>query len=997
MARRKPRQLYSSTGQLSPRRLLVFGLPTLAAGALLGLHHLSGHWLDDYIWYIAPVTMVAMTVFAYGLFKVSLELREQARINHRLNELQNQHGKAEELGSIGSWILDLKEDQFYWTNGSFRLFGVEPIEGTANRGAPSRQGFFINIHPEDQPKWKEAHRQSLRQGETIQVEYRYQKRNPEGGSATIWVRSEAQPEYDAEGGHLLRLVGFAQDITLIQNMKDDLKASAQKFENLSQLGSDWNWEMNAQFQFTSISGTIGASLESWAKRMKGHGLRDAAIPEMAINRFALPQDKSKVPDARAGSRDKPVFIPKLEKLEEHLNARTEFKDLQFALLTPESELLMIQLSGRPLSSHGTPAGFQGIGRTVTEEAQREILLSLESKLTDVIRTHDDESEALTEVICTVCEEMGWLGGAMLKLIPGTQSLAVHERWGNESVLKMLGELPQPIPISANSVEKMAWDGGRKKRSMWLNNMAQAPAFAQRYQTARIQAPAVLMAPILNEKEEVLATLMFFSPINFKSNLLISGIADMLSNTMSMYLQRKSAEQRLRRASQHDALTGLPNRAYLTEHLEKRLSRREPLALLYIDLDRYKAINDTLGHQAGDQVLVEIAQRFKATIGPGNIAARMGGDEFVLLLDKQNNAAQAEAVARQVLTAAERPFILKGRAHFLSASIGIALSPLHGSDASTLIRCADNAMYTVKSEGRNDVRIYNKQVASYRDTQQLTTDLPLAMQRGEVELHYQPVISAHDRSVVGLEALIRWRHPSLGLLLPDTFLPLAEQSNLMREVGIWTIRRALDDRLSLGLGPHDDLVVSVNVSPNQLNEEDFLTQISTLLRERNFPPHLLRLELTESTLIEGSSRTHNRLQALRRLGVEVVIDNFGTGYASLSYLRNLPISGLKIDHTFIKGLPEDKGNAAIVQAIMTLAEKLHFKVIAEGISSHAEMIALRDFGCSRMQGNFLSRPLTMQELVAYLKQANAQPRQLPKAISDAARAATARPARPQPLF
>ena len=250
--------------------------------------------------------------------------------------------------------------------------------------------------------------------------------------------------------------------------------------------------------------------------------------------------------------------------------------------------------------------------------------------------------------------------------------------------------------------------------------------------------------------------------------------------------------------------------------------------------------------------------------------------------------------------------------------------------------------------------------------QLSSEFPLAIERGEVELHYQPVISSFDLQVVGMEGLIRWRHPTQGLLLPDQFLPSAEQSNAMKQLASWTIRRALQDRQKLDLHRYGNLVVSVNISPNQINEDRFLAQLKGMLDEYQVRPEMLRLELTENTLIEASSRTIAQMTALRKLGVQVMIDNFGTGYASLSYLRNLPVSGLKIDQGFIRGLPDDRGNVAIMQAIMTLAEKLKLQVIAEGVETAQEMHALRELGCRMMQGHFISAALPPQKLSEYLK-------------------------------
>ena len=529
---------------------------------------------------------------------------------------------------------------------------------------------------------------------------------------------------------------------------------------------------------------------------------------------------------------------------------------------------------------------------------------------------------------------------------------------------MLSALGKEMLLLANSPEAMVL---REGALLWLHRKdGNSAEFYARYQMEQLGLKAALLAPVM-DKGKVLSVLLFFTPQSFDGNSLVVDLVGMLSRLMSQYMERQRLEAQLRRQSQHDALTGLPNRKYLSERLEKQLEHKQPLAVLYIDLDRYKAINDTLGHQAGDQVLVEMSRRFKDTIGPGNIASRVGGDEFILVLLNQNDAKKVEHIARQVLAAAERPFILQERAHFLSASIGVSLSPQHGTDATTLIKRADAAMYTVKSEGRNDVRFFSPDLKSAKVAQvQLSSEFPLAIERGEVELHYQPVISSFDLQVVGMEGLIRWRHPTQGLLLPDQFLPSAEQSNAMKQLASWTIRRALQDRQKLDLHRYGNMVVSVNISPNQINEDRFLAQLKGMLDEYQVRPEMLRLELTENTLIEASSRTIAQMTALRKLGVQVMIDNFGTGYASLSYLRNLPVSGLKIDQGFIRGLPDDRGNAAIMQAIMTLAEKLKLQVIAEGVETAQEMNALRELGCRMMQGHFISAALPPQKLPEYLK-------------------------------
>ena len=399
----------------------------------------------------------------------------------------------------------------------------------------------------------------------------------------------------------------------------------------------------------------------------------------------------------------------------------------------------------------------------------------------------------------------------------------------------------------------------------------------------------------------------------------------------------------------------------------KLTANEPCAVLYVDLDKYKIINDTLGHSVGDQVLIEVARRFKQTIRKIDVAGRIGGDEFILLLSQISDRAGIESIAREILAAIEKPFILSNRAYFLSASIGVAIAPENGNDGKVLIRCADNAMYRVKSAGRNDVLFFTGDMSDERTEQlELTAELPLALKRGEVTLYYQPILDVTDRKVACIEALMRWNHPKKGLLLPDKFLPIAEQSNLIRELGFWAIQRAIDDHISLGLTAQGDAAVSVNISVRQLTEEGFLGAIADLLQEKQFPAEKLRLELTESSFIENPERTIQLIMDLRRIGIKIIIDNFGTGYASLSYVKNLPVDGIKIDRAFITNLATDRGNAAIVQAVSTLAHKLGMQVMAEGVETALELKALRSLDCSQIQGTLISEPLPIEGIREFLE-------------------------------
>jgi diguanylate cyclase (GGDEF)-like protein/PAS domain S-box-containing protein len=876
--------------------------------------------------------IAVLTLGLVGFVLLSLYERFDGRreIGRHLNDLQAQYGAAESLAVLGSWVFDIPQERYYWSDGTHRLFGSEP-----SRAPLSPRAFLKQIHPEDRKRWQDAHRRAVRSGDEARVEYRY--RRPNGDQ--VWVRSVARAEF-GRSGRVKQLAGIVQDITAMSTMAQQLAASEAKFRDLTQLSADWIWESDAEHRMSYLSDSIGAALGGdWARA--GLGKRAWEFDSLALQQV-----------------DWAGFQATLE-------ARKPFEQFEFGLRDPQGNLHHVSLNGRPtFNEQGGFQGYRGVGRTITREYQQQLLLQFESEMASIMREQTEPERMLTDLIAALCRTMGWSGGVHLVQIPGTRTLTVRERWGNPALLQMLAELPSQLAISRDSVEGRTFSSGTP---LWLPSLSQEYEFAMRYQSGSLGLEAAFIAPILDEHQHVLSALLCFGTESYRADALMQQLAETLSSTISLYLQRKTAEQRLMHASLHDALTGLPNRVYLTHQLDESIKVGRASAVLYVDLDRFKLINDTLGHSVGDQVLIEVARRLRESIRPTDVAGRIGGDEFILLLMDLRERAPIEEIARKVLAAVERPFVLMNRAHFLSASIGVAVTPEDGRDAQALVKSADSAMYRAKSAGRNDVHFFAGDVAQERSEQlQLGVEFPLALQRGEIDLYYQPVMAVGERRIVGMEGLMRWRHPTRGMLLPDQFLPMAEGNNLVREIGLWAIRRAIDDRIEIGLDRFQDVAVSVNLSPRQLAEDGFLAQLNGLLAERRFPARLLRLELTENALIDNSSKTVTLLGELRRLGIQVIIDNFGTGYASLSYLKNLPVDGLKIDHTFIRGLPDDRGNAAIVQAITTLAAKLGLQAMAEGVETASELKALRALNCDRMQGTFISEPLPLAQLKDFLE-------------------------------
>lgn len=441
------------------------------------------------------------------------------------------------------------------------------------------------------------------------------------------------------------------------------------------------------------------------------------------------------------------------------------------------------------------------------------------------------------------------------------------------------------------------------------------------------------------------------------------------------LEQKRLSAQLIFQAKHDALTGLPNRLMLEESLEKALEdakrKRHQVAVLFIDLDRFKMINDSLGHTVGDALLQQVACRLQGGVRFTDMVARQGGDEFVIVLSVVKNLQSVNRIAESLLKALQEPFIVSGQELYISASIGISLYPSHGETVTEILRHADNAMYKVKDQGKNNFRFFVKDMdESEQRRLWLMTELHKALELGELLLYYQPQVDIEQASLVGLEALIRWNHRELGLVSPGEFIPLAEETGLIIPIGAWVIeeacRQAMDWQ-NRGLPPAR---VSVNVSALQFGRDDFIETVLRALDKSGLEPQWLELELTEGLLLGDTHSIAAKLNQLKEIGVYLAIDDFGTGYSSLRYLQQLPIDTLKIDQSFVRTLGtvhESPKTRALLKTIAMLGHNLDMRVIAEGVETSEQLDYLEEIGCQEIQGYLISRPLRVQELEGFIRQ------------------------------
>ena len=459
------------------------------------------------------------------------------------------------------------------------------------------------------------------------------------------------------------------------------------------------------------------------------------------------------------------------------------------------------------------------------------------------------------------------------------------------------------------------------------------------------------------------------PVELIGRTLVYGEEKLRMSIVRDLRDRHAAQARIHHLAHHDALTGLPNRMSFMERLDRQIDRaraaNRSMALLFVDLDHFKRVNDSLGHLIGDQLLQTVAARISASLRANDVVARFGGDEFIVLLDDASRDDVAQ-VAHKLLRAIELPIDAEGRDLSVTPSVGIAMFPHDGTTPTELIKNADAAMDIAKSRGRANCQFFDPAVATAAyDALVLESELAQALLRDEFVLHYQPQVRASDGALAGIEALIRWMHPERGMLRPDAFIALAEQQRIMLPISQWVLRTAARAALrwrSMGL---IEVPIAVNLSSMQFRAAGFVDAVAQVLREEGVPGHWLELELTERMLMDDVGDVKRTLQQLKALGMRVSVDDFGTGYSSLAHLKEFPIDGMKIDRSFVRDLPRQRGSVAIARAVMQMAQGLSLTVVAEGVENEEQRRFLVEHGCDLLQGELISLPLPADELERWI--------------------------------
>lgn len=541
---------------------------------------------------------------------------------------------------------------------------------------------------------------------------------------------------------------------------------------------------------------------------------------------------------------------------------------------------------------------------------------------------------------------------------------------SEKALVRLASFPELIP---NPILEISLTGSL----MYLNPAAIAQ-FPDIQEVGTVRKPSLqhpilrgLIAAVQNEKKNVFVREVEVGNQVFEQSVHYLSESGLIRSYVIDITERKRAEEMIQYQALHDLLTGLPNRTLFNNQLALALTdahRNEAmLAVLFLDLDRFKTINDTLGHTVGDQLLQRVTERLAGCLWQGDTIARWGGDEFTLLLPQVGQVDQAIKAAQSILNALQLAFEIEGHQLYVTSSIGVVIYPHDGEDAQTLLANADVALYRAKEKGRNQYQLYTPAMNSQASRLlALENRLHQALEREEFVVYYQPQVNIFTQEITQMEALVRWQHPELGLISPNTFVPLAEENGLIIPIGEWVLRTACAQNAAWHQAGFSPLRVAVNLSARQFQQPNLVKTVARILEEIGLEPYSMELEITETTAMQNVDFTSAMLHDLHQMGVHISLDDFGTGYSSLSYLKKFPFDTIKIDQSFIQDLTTDPKGAAIIAAMITLGRSLGLRIVAEGVETKEQLDCLRSLQCKEMQGYLFWQPLSAEEATELLR-------------------------------
>jgi len=689
------------------------------------------------------------------------------------------------------------------------------------------------------------------------------------------------------------------------------------------------------------------------------------------------------PSYRSLFRDDDIAIGSDSFLEIHPEDRERIKDVfrrtvesgrgeraEFRFLLKDGSVRHIESEGRVIrDAEGTVSKVVVGSRDISERKHAEQRQKMEHGITRVLADSETLADAMPRIIQTVCETLGWDCGMRWAMDGEHEAIRCIETWNAPSPA-LEGFVAQIRTMSLGDgnrgLVRRVWLAGEPA---WVADLVGEDGFHGAPHAYRAGLRGAFAFPML-AGSVTLGVLEFFSSEIRQPDLPLLQMVRVIGSQIGQFMARKQAEENLLYVATHDTLTGLPNRYMFNQRFAHALTHAQrygkTMALLFLDLDRFKYINDTRGHPFGDTLLAELAKRLRRCLRDSDTVARFGGDEFVALVEELNGPHDVANIAQKVLEVVRKPFEIQGDNCELTASVGISLYPLDGRELPILLKNADIAIYRAKDRGRNNYVFHSEDMNAHLVNQiALEGSLRGALDRDEFVLHYQPKVDVRTGRITGMEALIRWQHPELGLILPDEFIGLAEETGHIVPIGSWVLKEACAQARNFHNQCGAPMPISVNLSARQLEDPHLPRAIERALGESGLAPELLDIEITESVVMRDPHSAI--LDKLKAMGIRLTMDDFGTGHSSLASIKNFPFDCIKIDRTFVRDIPQNADDAALTAAIILMAQSLRLKIVAEGVETPEQLSFLAEHGCHEYQGFLFRKPEPAQELAAFLRE------------------------------
>ncbi len=898
----------------------------------------------DTIYYKATLTHADGSVA--GLIGIIIDITERKRAEEALRESEARFRSLTEISS-----------DFYWESDAEHRLTQRSAAGKSSAVAvfrrPTQIGerrWEIPCHSPDEAGWQ-AHRAVLHAHRPFR-DFEFSRLGADGTEHYLSISGD--PVFDASGA-FKGYRGVGTDITERKRAEQALVESETRYRSMIAAMAEGVVVRDQNARIANCNASAERILGRTLNQMKGSSYFDPSWQAFGEDGLPFPNDQRPAHTAlRTGQAQSNVVM---------------------GLRKEDGSVLWLSMNARPLfgESDMAPSGVLTTITDITLRKQAELRQGMEHNVTRLLSESETPEEVMPKIIRTICEALGFACGARMLRDEDGRVIRCAETWSVPSaeVMEFVAASRQPMypDRTAGGLIRRVWASGEP---VWITDVVEDASFRRAPLAAAAGLHGAFAFPIVFGND-VLGVMEFFSRASRPPEEVLLQSARSIGAQIGQFIARRQAEERVHHLAHFDELTGLPNRSMFNQRLNHALvhARRndKPLAILFIDLDRFKNINDTLGHEAGDRVLKQVAERLLGCLREGDTVGRLGGDEFVVLIEELAQPMHVAAVAQKIIAAVAQPVVLEAHEFHITASIGISTYPDDSEDMQGLLKNADISMYRAKEQGKNNYQFYSALMNIHTlDRLALESGLRHALERNEFLLHYQPKVDIGSGRITGMEALLRWQRPGQELIPPAQFIALAEETGLIVPIGEWVLRTACARNKSWreeGLPP---LRIAVNLSARQFAHANLLQDVARALRETGLDPAALEFEITESMVMHDPERAVTLLTRLKAMGIHLSIDDFGTGYSSLSYLKRFPIDSVKIDRSFIHDIPGDADDAAITRAIIAMAHSLRLKVIAEGVETEEQLSFLRELGCDEMQGYYFSEPLAEDEFLRLQKSA-----------------------------